>query len=313
MFSIVVPAYNAEKCIARCINSILKQSYDRFEIIIVNDGSTDGTLDQIKKFSDNRIRVFTQENGGVSRARNTGIKNAGYPYICFLDSDDEWYEDHLSALRDAVSAFPDKLFFTSFNNAELLDGSVIPQFDAVDRDAPFFVEDFLQFEFSNGLRKSFFTGSVCAHRSAFEKYGFFEEGKNLSEDEDMWNRIMLFEGKVIIPRVTVLRHRDFSQLTAHLTVGAPYLFNSRIPGYLSDASLSDEKKEELKRLYHTMELVSVRSLIIHGKKREAFRRFRKIDRSFAPGKKYIETVISFLMPSAVMKKIVLSKSKNYRK
>ena len=311
MFSIVVPAYNAEKCIARCIDSILKQSFEQYEIIIVNDGSTDGTPEQIGKYSDERILVIHQENAGVSCARNAGIKSAKYPYICFLDSDDEWYENHLAVLKEAISEFPDKLFFVTFNHAELLDGSVIRQFDDTDTESPFFVEDFLQYEFSHGLRKCFFTGTVCAHRSAFDKYGFFAEGKNLSEDEDMWNRIMLYEGKVVIPQITVLRHRDFSQLTRRLAVGAPYLFNSRIPEYLSDASLSDEKKEELKRLYNTMELVSVRSLIVHGKKREAFQRLRKIDRDYVPGKKYVETIVSFLMPSFVMEKIVLGRNKNY--
>lgn len=313
MFSVVVPAYNAEECLARCINSILRQSYDRFEIIIVNDGSTDGTLEQAEKFSDERIRVITQKNAGVSCARNTGIVNAKYPYICFLDADDEWYKDHLSALKDAISAFPEKLFFVTFNHAELLDGSIIEQFDAVKEKEPFYVEDFLQYEFANNLRKCFFTGAVCAHRSAFEKYGLFEEGKSISEDEDMWNRIMLYEGKVIIPRVTVLRHRDHSQLTRRPTAGAPYLFNSRVDGYLSDPSLSEKKKEELKRLYNIMELSSIRSLIVHGRKREAAGRLKKIDRRYISPKKYYETYVSFLIPSAVMKKRLLGKNKNYFK
>ena len=313
MFSIVVPAYNAEKCIARSIGSILKQSFDRYEIIIVNDGSTDATLEQIGKFPDGRIRVITQENAGVSCARNTGIKNAKYPYICFLDADDEWYDDHLSVLKDAITAFPDKRFFVTFNKAELLDGSLIEQFDYTGDESPFFVEDFLKYEFSNGLRKCFFTGAVCAHRSVFDKYGMFAEGTNISEDDDMWNRIMLYEGKVVVPRVTVLRHRDHSRLTGALVVGAPYIFNSRIGSYLSDASLSDEKKEELKKLYNIMELASIRSLIIHGKKREAFGRLRKIDKNYVPAKKYYETCVSFLVPSPVMKKMVLGKSKGYYK
>ena len=311
MFSIIIPAYNAEGCIARSISSVLRQKYGQFELIVVNDGSTDGTLEQIGKFSDERLRVITQENKGVSAARNAGIRNAQNPYICFLDADDEWYEDHLAALKDAISVFPDKLFFAALNHAELLDGSIIEQFDAVKEKEPFYVEDFLQYEFSNNLRKCFFTGAVCAHKSAFEKYGLFEEGKSISEDEDMWNRIMLYEGKVIIPRVTVLRHRDFSQLTRRPTAGAPYLFNSRVDGYLSDPSLSEKKKEELKRLYNIMELSSIRSLIVHGRKGEAAERLKKVDRHYVSPKKYYETFVSFLIPSAVMKKRLLAKTKNY--
>ena len=311
MFSVVVPAYNAEKCISRCIDSILRQSFGEFEVVVVNDGSTDATLEQIEKYSDARVRVITQKNAGVSCARNTGIKNAKYPYVCFLDADDEWYEDHLSVMKDTVERFPDKRFFVSFNNAELLDGSVIRQFEYSGDDTPFFVDDFLKFEFSNGLRKCYFTGCVCAHRSVFDKYGFFAEGESISEDDDMWNRVMLYEGKVVVPRVTVLRHRDHSQLTKQPPVGAPYPFNRRVNAYLSDESLSDEKKEELKRLYNIMELASIRSLIINGRKGEAFGRLKKLDRGYVPKKKYYETYVSFFVPASVMKKIVYGRNSNY--
>lgn len=87
MFSVVIPAYNAEQCIERCVNSVLNQTFGEFEIIVVNDGSTDGTLERLAKFSDKRLKVVSQEN-----AQN--------PYICFLDSDDEWLENHLAAMHD---------------------------------------------------------------------------------------------------------------------------------------------------------------------------------------------------------------------
>ena len=313
MFSVIIPAYNAEHCIERCINSILNQSFGEFEIIVVNDGSTDATLERLSKFSDKRIRVFTQENAGVSAARNKGIENAGEPYICFLDSDDEWFENHLSDLKEAISKFPDKLFFVTFNMAEMLDGSVVKQFDYNGSDEPFFVDDFLQYEFKNGIRKCFFTGTVCTHKTAFEKYGVFSVGSNISEDEDMWNRIMLFEGKVIVPKASVLRHRDYSNLTSKLPVGAPCIFNSRIAGYLADDRLSSAKKEELKRLYNIMELVSIRSYIVHGMKHKAAKMLKNIDRKYVPKKKYIETLAAFFIPSFMLKKYVLDKNRNYFK
>ena len=313
MFSIVVPAYNAEKCISRCINSILKQSYDKFEIIIVNDGSTDGTPEQIGRFSDERIRVIHQENAGPSAARNTGIRNAKYPFICFLDADDEYLENHLSVLHSAISQFSDKAFLVTFSYTELLNGNVIRQFDNNDDTNPFYVEDFLQYEFSNNMVKCFNTNSVCVKRTAFEKYGYFEEGVNICEDVDMWNRIMLFEGKVVIPQYTVLRHRDYSFLTKLPPIGSPFFFNNRIPGYLEDPSISAAKKEELIKLYNIMELASIRSLIIHGKKKEAFVRLKKIDKNRVSKKKYYETFVSFLIPAFVMKKMLLNRNKGYFK
>ena len=313
MFSVVIPAYNAEQCIERCVNSVLNQTFGEFEIIAVNDGSTDGTLERLAKFSDKRLKVVSQENAGVSAARNKGIENAQNPYICFLDSDDEWLENHLAAMHDAITKFPDKLFFVSFCYTELLDGTVKKQFDYDCGSEPFFVDDFMQFEFAHNMRKCFCTCTVCAHRSAFEKYGLFEVGVSISEDVDMWNRIMLFEGKIVIPKETFLRHREHSTLTRTLPVGAPFIFNSRIAGYLADPNLSSLKKEELKRLYNIMELSSIRSYIVHGMKRKGAKRLKNIDRKYVSPKKYVETLISFFIPSFILKKYVLDKNRNYFK
>ncbi len=89
-YSIIIPVYNGEKYIERCLNSILSQNYANFEIIIVNDGSTDNTAKIIKKIStnDNRIRVFNNKNSGVSHSRNFGLKKASGDYIHFVDADD---------------------------------------------------------------------------------------------------------------------------------------------------------------------------------------------------------------------------------
>lgn len=88
-FSIIVPVYNVEKYIERCLDSLINQSYDDYEIIIVNDGSTDSSVDIIKKYLDNsKIKLINEENKGLSAARNNGVKNASGDYLIFVDSDD---------------------------------------------------------------------------------------------------------------------------------------------------------------------------------------------------------------------------------
>lgn len=89
--SIIIPAYNCEKTIERCIESIMKQTYTNIEIIIVNDGSSDKTLDKIKKYNSKKIKIINKENEGVSAARNAGINLASGDYIMFIDADD-WIE-----------------------------------------------------------------------------------------------------------------------------------------------------------------------------------------------------------------------------
>lgn len=93
--SVVIPSYNREKTIEACLLSVLNQSYPPFEIIVVDDGSTDNTIQKIEGFNDSRIRILRQQHKGAQAARNCGIKAAKGDYIAFLDSDDEWLPEKL--------------------------------------------------------------------------------------------------------------------------------------------------------------------------------------------------------------------------
>ena len=104
--SVIIPIYNTAKYLPRCIESVLCQSFDGFELLLVNDGSTDGSGDICDTYAtrDSRIRVFHKENGGVSSARNLGLKEAKGEWVCFVDSDDELLPDGLQTMVDAVSS-----------------------------------------------------------------------------------------------------------------------------------------------------------------------------------------------------------------
>ena len=103
MISVIIPAYNAEKTLYKCLDSVIEQTYKDLEIIIVDDGSTDGTADIIKKYTKryNYIKCIHQKNAGVSKARNVGIDNAQGEYLYFIDSDDHIENDTFGSLIDA--------------------------------------------------------------------------------------------------------------------------------------------------------------------------------------------------------------------
>ncbi|NBB31614.1 glycosyltransferase family A protein [Cellulophaga sp. BC115SP] len=108
MISIVIPLYNKAHTVQRTIMSIISQDYKDFEVIIVDDGSTDNGIDIIKSLiSDNRFKIIQQENQGVSVARNRGVKESSYNYIAFLDADDEWKPQFLTAIINAITKFPE--------------------------------------------------------------------------------------------------------------------------------------------------------------------------------------------------------------
>ena len=105
MISIIVPVYNAQDYIRKCLNSIIKQSYADIEIIIVNDGSTDNSINTIQDLmiEDNRIKIINRENGGLSAARNTGIAHAKGEFLMFVDSDDELEKNAIEQLYNDIN------------------------------------------------------------------------------------------------------------------------------------------------------------------------------------------------------------------
>lgn len=112
MISVIVPVYNAELYVRRCVDSILAQTYTNFELLLIDDGSVDGSGKICDEYvaEDNRVRAFHKQNGGVSSARNFGLDNARGEYITFCDADDYVGKDWLSAFNKAISNYVDIAF-----------------------------------------------------------------------------------------------------------------------------------------------------------------------------------------------------------
>ena len=113
MISVVIPLYNKEAIVERSVRSILSQDYDDFEVVIVNDGSTDKSAEIVKAINDPRITLIEQENGGPSKARNTGVKHAKGDWILFLDADDELLPEALITMASELKN-NDKFNFVAF-------------------------------------------------------------------------------------------------------------------------------------------------------------------------------------------------------
>lgn len=114
--SVILPVYNSQKFIKQAIESVLGQTFTDFELIIVNDGSTDSTLEIISDFKDKRIRLISQQNQGPGAARNNALKVAEGDYVMFLDSDDWYSKDALeTAYHEAVRLNTDMTFFQMIN------------------------------------------------------------------------------------------------------------------------------------------------------------------------------------------------------
>ena len=111
-FSIIIPVYNVEEYVKKCLDSVFSQSFNDFEVIVVNDGSTDNSLEIVKDYN---VKILNQKNKGLSEARNNGLKMATGEYILFLDSDDYICKDLLKNLNDSVDNYPDLVRFQALD------------------------------------------------------------------------------------------------------------------------------------------------------------------------------------------------------
>ncbi|MGV8995271.1 MAG: glycosyltransferase family 2 protein [Flavobacterium sp.] len=117
LISVIIPVYNAEKFLHKCLNSVLKQTYENFELILVNDGSKDNSLQICQEWSlkDSRVKTIDQKNQGPGAARNTGLVAANGDYICFLDSDDFIEDDLLATAIKSIEEFKYDMIIFGFN------------------------------------------------------------------------------------------------------------------------------------------------------------------------------------------------------
>src|SRR5438067_6268305 len=106
--SVVIPAFNYARYLPLAIDSALNQTHANLEVIVVDDGSTDDTREVVGAYRDERVRYVHQENAGLSAARNTGIRNARFAFVGFLDADDEWLPDMLAAAMERFANLPER-------------------------------------------------------------------------------------------------------------------------------------------------------------------------------------------------------------
>lgn len=179
-FSVVIPTFNREETILRSVNSVLNQKFSNFELIVIDDGSTDKTKEVLKDFN---LTYIYKENAGVSSARNLGIKNANADWICFLDSDDEWMPNKLDIFQKSIVANNTYSFFHSNevwirNNVRV---NAPRKFDKSNLDL-----------FNRSLEMCIISPSTCCiHKHLLEKYNGFNESLLCCEDYDLWLKILL--------------------------------------------------------------------------------------------------------------------------
>ena len=224
-FSIILPTYNRAHLISNAIESVIAQSVSNWELIVIDDGSTDNTKEVVFSFQDSRILYGHQENKGRSIARNAGLHNARGIWICFLDSDDWYLEDHLESFEKGMETNPQAEIFKTGVTFQKEDGAILSEskFHASESDQiPFILENYA------GVL------DLCIHHTIAKASGF----PDIKSWEDKaylvsllyrahWVQIKL---RTVVAlehgeKDTLLIHRDVSDINKTLKIMEKYLAN----------------------------------------------------------------------------------------
>lgn len=206
MFSVIIPLYNKAPYVAKAIESVLGQTYRDFEVIVIDDGSTDQSLEVAKTFENKSITIISQPNSGVSTARNNGVKIAKHPYICFLDADDWWHPTFLEEMKRLITDFPDAGIYGS--------GYYIVK-HGQERIAPIgapqgFERGIIDYceVYAKTLCMPLTSISVVIPKHIFDEEEGFKSQLKFGEDFDLWIRIALKHKVILVNKPLAYYNQD---------------------------------------------------------------------------------------------------------
>lgn len=259
MVSVVIPLYNRRDHIARAVDSVLAQTHREFELVVIDDGSTDGGADVARSYADPRLRVVVQANGGECAARNRGISEARGEWIAFLDSDDEWLPGFLGAVTALAASHP--ALAAVFTNARTISPDA-PWLKIPFRE-PRVLEDYFALCIQNAGR-GITSSSVLVRKRTIERAGGFPWGIHRSGDLDAWLRLAM-EGPIgCVPDVLAVYHNE--------TAGSATLFPEpffpqpvkTIRRLRAQGLTNEAASEKFLRLENIYLLTYARDLIVYG-------------------------------------------------
>lgn len=205
--SVLIPLYNKASHISDTIDSVLQQTYPAKEIIVIDDGSTDGGAELIEQKYGNSVKLIRQKNAGVSAARNRGMASASYDYVAFLDADDTWEPHFLAEIRLLVANFPEaSVYTTAYQLVFDKTGFVDPRIRWPKQPlAPLLLDNY----FAVGALGSlpFVMSCFCGKRAFLQRLGGFPEGEPMGEDQELFCQAALHGRIAYSPKVLSFYHQ----------------------------------------------------------------------------------------------------------
>ncbi len=267
-FSVVIPLYNKEAHISETIESLLNQSFSDFEVLVVDDGSTDNSLEVAKKYESDRIRVLTKQNGGTASARNLGINKARGTHICFLDADDYWLPHFLDTIDELITEFPQAGIYCAAYTFMKSGRQYHPGWHGLPSDEEsFLVPDYFQSTLYGEQVAT--TSSACVPIKVFEDVGPFDQTMRHTEDQELWNRIAMKYRVAFHTKLSAVYRQDAQNMKTKRVPKHEIEFAAKLQQQLDNGQVPEEKQEVAKKII-AANLIGLASLnLLSGDKKTA--------------------------------------------
>lgn len=278
-YSVVIPLYNKGAFVKRALQSVLKQTYADFEIVVIDDGSTDDGPSKVAALADSRVRLYRQPNSGVALARNAGVLRARYEYVVFLDADDTWEPAFLSTLNTLIDTFPDAGIFGINHWFRLDDGRLVvdtyrKMFEGRDMGL---ISDY--FGLFARLGRSPFSNSGCAFpKQLFLQEGGYKANVRLTEDSDLWCRLALNHKVAFATTPLVTYYVETVGNTRSAFDAQDFQVSRTLQEALDGNVVPEERKRSIRRLVALQQLRLIKRALLADDK--AFARRKLTEKRF---------------------------------
>lgn len=247
-FSVIMPLYNKAPYVEKAIRSVLTQTYADYELMIVDDGSTDGSAEVAEKtiVEHSQCKMIIQENAGVSVARNNGVAASQGEYLCFLDADDWWETTFLEAMSKLIVDFPEAgIYGTNYTIVNETKRKTRVAGVGVEEG---FVKGYINYcqVYAKTLVMPLWTGAVCMSRRIFDEFGGFPKGIKLGEDFLLWIRVVLKYKVAFLNEPLAYYNQDVE--VANRGVGKLYNPQEHMLWHLDFLTEEEDRNADCKRL-----------------------------------------------------------------
>lgn len=297
LFSIIIPVYNKAEYIQKTLISVFEQKYQDFEIIIVDDGSTDESIQNVMQFNDKKIRVFQQENNGVSSARNLGIKNANGKLIVFLDADDYWLSNHLEELYHLYVDFPNcGMYCNLYTIKTTAKHFQNIRFRGIEKDFRGIVPNYF---YSSKPFRIAWTSALAVPKNIIHSFNGFNNQTIIGEDIELWTHIGIHNPVALSNKITAVYNYYIPFSLSKKKVDFIQLMNFN---QFKEHELVDKHLKEFLDVYRFFYAIQFKSIGMNKKAKELF---RDIDKK----KIGLQNLILFFLPSPLLKSLYFIKHK----